>query len=225
MLEPPGPEPLARKGRRLLVDSRAVTEGELGSWAHDGHLLTAIARAQDHARAIARTDEGVSRPRRAVHVIPRAQRPLLVFDEQEAFAYEDEEVLLLASLVVVEAGRLPGRHDAKREVRERLHALLEVGPPLEEDAVGLEDAAAAEHVVVHPGRVGGVHHEPARTDRRQTRSDGLEACLLNHWILLACRTVRVGCLWVRHRARLGGTPSAERTRARDQLGLHATDRV
>src|SRR5919106_5884948 len=97
-----------------------------------------------------RADEGVRSARRAVRVVPSPERPLLALDEQDALAHEDEEVLLLIRLVVVQAGRLCRRDDAECEPRERPFVGLEVGSTLQEDAVGLEDADAAEVVVRHP---------------------------------------------------------------------------
>ena len=68
---------------------------------------------EDHARAVARADEDVLGPARAMHEVPRLQPPLLALDEQQALAREHEEVLLVV-LAVVHAARLPGLQHGQR---------------------------------------------------------------------------------------------------------------
>src|SRR4051794_22620585 len=62
---------------------------------------------EDHARVAPGADEPVLGVRRAVHEVPGLQPPLLAFDEEDALAGEDEEVLLVG-LAMVTAARLPG---------------------------------------------------------------------------------------------------------------------
>jgi hypothetical protein len=82
---------------------------------------------RDHeGRAGSRADDHVLGLRRAVHEVPRAQLPLLAFDDQDRFARDDEEGLLVAFPVV------PGHRLARLE-NERIEAELRrlVAPPLE----------------------------------------------------------------------------------------------
>jgi len=103
-------------------------------------------------------------PRRAVEEVPRAQRPLLPLDDQQALAAEHEEVLL-AVLGVVHGHRLAR------------------GKPVEVDAhlgkvrvlSALVRAITAE-LVVQPARVACVEDEPALT----LRHAALDRCFRNH---------------------------------------------
>jgi hypothetical protein len=81
---------------------------------------------------------------------------------------------------VVERARLAGLDDRQADAE-----LLE-GPLLDsllgagDRAARLEDAPEAEGVVADPGRVAGVHDEPAVGDRRQPGDDVLETRLCDH---------------------------------------------
>src|SRR5439155_20024856 len=57
-------------------------------------------RREDHTRPVAGADEDVAGLRRAVHEVPRLERPLLAFDDQERLAGQPEEVLLLGLPVI-----------------------------------------------------------------------------------------------------------------------------
>src|SRR5690348_16123978 len=91
----------------------------------------AVARTDgdDETPPIARADDDVARPRRAVDEVPAAERPLLSLHDQQRLSGDDEEVLLIG-LPVVHRHRLTGceRDDVDPELRELRLAL--------EDAVG-----------------------------------------------------------------------------------------
>src|ERR687895_1880743 len=71
---------LVRLGR-LLIDPRSVSLCELG--AGIDHVAPGTAAdGKDRARPVARADEHMLRPRRAVDEVPGLQRPLLALDEQ-----------------------------------------------------------------------------------------------------------------------------------------------
>ena len=91
-----------------------MAEGGLGARVDDALLRPALAGAdhEDHARAVAGADEDVLGAGRAVHEVPRLQRPLLTLDQEEALAGEDEEVLLVG-LAVVHPARLSRLEDAQ----------------------------------------------------------------------------------------------------------------
>jgi len=74
-------------------------------------VLPARARHENRAWAVVGADEDVLGAGRQVDEVPRAQRPLLTLDEEEALAVEDEEVLL-KRLAVVEAVGLARVEDA-----------------------------------------------------------------------------------------------------------------
>src|SRR5262249_58901477 len=95
-------------------------------------------RHEDHALAVARADEAVLGPRRAVDEVPGLQVALLALDDQQALPAEDEEVLLVHL-----AGIAPARL-ARFEHRDRVAELRERRPP------ALQDACGAEHVVLPP---------------------------------------------------------------------------
>jgi hypothetical protein len=87
-----------------------------------------------------------------VHEVPGAQVALLILDDQDALALQDEEVLLLG-LAVVERVRLAGLENDKPdpELRERLVELRELG--------GVSEVPADA-----PPGVARVDDEPARRD-------------------------------------------------------------
>jgi hypothetical protein len=120
-----------------------------------------LARAHgDHdARTGARPDDHVLRLRRAVHEVPRTQRPLLAFDDEHRFARDDEEVLLIGLPVV------PG-HRLARHQHERVDAELRGPPPAFEVVVHDADGAAA--VGVTPFGVAQAEDVPAVTLRDQS---------------------------------------------------------
>ena len=83
---------------------------------------------QDRARPLTRTDDDVVRPGRAVEEVPRLEVSLLVLDDQDALASQDEEVLLdvLRVVLAVRLARLQHVH-ADPVVLEAVRG-LEVGP-------------------------------------------------------------------------------------------------
>ena len=97
----------------------------------------------------------------------------------DALAHQDEEVLLVR-LCVVETRWLSGRHDADRESGVRLDVLGQIGSAPQHEVVGLEDADAAEKLVVYPGSVRCVDDEPSRRNRCQPRFDTFQACFSDH---------------------------------------------
>src|SRR5262249_53446728 len=104
---------LARR-RRVLLDTGAVPKRDLVARIEDRAAAGPRADHQDHARFVARADERVRRVRRAVEEVPRAQAPFLSFDDQEALAPQDEEILLIR-LTVVERARLARLGDLQLE--------------------------------------------------------------------------------------------------------------
>ena len=126
----------------------------------------ARADREERARAVARTDEDVLGPRRRVDEVPGLQRPLLAFDDQQALALQDEEVLLLVLAVVVARGLARLEHaDVEADVGEAALAF--------KARVGAEVAGL-------PERVTRVEHEPAGADRDEPPFLLLEPCLLAH---------------------------------------------
>ncbi len=112
-------------------------------------------------------DEDVLGPGRAVHEVPGLQQALLAFDDQQALAGEDEEVLLRV-LAVVHAVRAPWAQDPDAD------------PDLvEANLVALELRVGVE-LTREPARVAHVQHEPALADRPQAVAVVLERCLRNH---------------------------------------------
>ena len=133
----------------------------------DASALPPRSHSHHDARTVAGADEDVLRPGRAVHEVPRFQRSLLAFDDQQALAGEDEEVLLRV-LAVVHAVRLPWAEDADAD------------PDLvEADLVALELRVGIE-LAREPACVAHVQDEPALADRPQTVSIVLERGLRNH---------------------------------------------
>src|SRR5262249_52560161 len=132
-------------------------------------VTAAAADREDPGRAVARPDENVVCLRWAVNEVPRLQRAFLAFDDHQALAEEDEEVLLLV-LAVVHASRLARRQDTDVDAD-----LLETGV-----AVALEGRTRAECVVLEPARLLRVDDEPALPFRDKTSLALLERCLWNH---------------------------------------------
>src|SRR5688500_11851588 len=171
---------------RVLLDTRAVAPGDVRARVAAPERLVVevtVRGADEYARHVARTDERVRRARRAVHEVPGAEVTLLVLDDQDAFAHQDEEVLL-HRLRVVHVGRPPRPEYAQDESRARLDVLAEIRPAAQDEVVGLEDAAGLRLIVVHPRRLPGVDNEPPRRHGREAGLDGHESCFFNHWILL-----------------------------------------
>src|SRR5918992_4461885 len=104
--------------------------------------MRASADRDRQARAASRSYDHVLRVGRAVHEVPRAQLPLLTLDDQNTFARDDEEVLLIG-LPVVHGHRLA------RPENERIDAeLISFAVPAFE-IVG-DDADGAAAVAVPP---------------------------------------------------------------------------
>src|SRR5439155_7674523 len=91
-----------------------------------GRLVAGTDR-EDQAVPLPGSDDGVLRLSRAVHEVPRTERPLLALDDQQRLAREDEEVLLVG-LPVVHRQRLAGREPGQLD------------PDLRELGLALEDA-------------------------------------------------------------------------------------
>ena len=144
--------------QRVLLDARAVALRDVVGGEAEPVVL-AGADGDHDARAAAGADDHVLRVRRAVHEVPRAQRPLLAFDDQDRLARDDEEVLLVG-LPVVHGHRL-ARHE-----HERIDAELVGLPPPFEVVEGEADGAAA--VGVTPHGVAQAEDEPAVALRDET---------------------------------------------------------
>jgi hypothetical protein len=108
--------------------------------------------------------------------------PLLALDHENALAGEDDEVLLLFAFSVVEAVRLTSAEDAEREAGKVERHLVQIGSLPQHEVVGLEDADAAEAIVVQPRRIPCIDDEPAGADRRKARADILKACFRCHTV-------------------------------------------
>ena len=100
---------LLRLGR-CRRNTGAMPLGQLG-FGIDHIAAGARSHREDGARAVTRADEHVLRPRRAVDEVPGREPPLLTLDQEQAFAREHQEVLLLV-LSVVHARGLAGSEDA-----------------------------------------------------------------------------------------------------------------
>jgi GNAT superfamily N-acetyltransferase len=124
------------------------------------------------------SDDHVPGVRRAMHEVPRAQLPLLAFDDQNRFARNDEEVLLVGLPVV-------HRHRFARLEHERIDPeLFELAPALE--VVG-DNADGAAAVGVTPLGVAHVEDEPS-LDLRDEPVLGLLRFRLGNHELEACRS-------------------------------------
>ena len=96
---------------------------------------------EDGARCVARPNDDVARPGRAVHEVPLPLRPLLALHDEQRLARENEEVLLVGLPVV-------HRHQlARREHVEAVPDLPEVSPPLQADLLPTS-------LAVEPARLG-----------------------------------------------------------------------
>ena len=86
-----------------------MAEGQLGAHVDGAPVRPPLSRArhEDHTRTIPGPDEAVLGVRRAVHEVPRLERPLLALDQEQALAREDEKVLLVR-LTVIPPARLSG---------------------------------------------------------------------------------------------------------------------
>src|SRR3954454_7424889 len=115
--------------------------------------MLARAHRDDDAGPVSRADDHVARPGRTVHEVPRAQGALIALDDQQPFARDDEEVLLVRLPVI-------HRHRLARPEREHVDAeLLEL-------VVVSEYAHAASTLGRTPARSAGVDDEPAGTCHR-----------------------------------------------------------
>jgi hypothetical protein len=102
-----------------------------------------------------------------VHEVPGSERPLLPFDDQQALAGEDEEVLLVGLPVVHRKGL------AWPEARE-------LDPELRELGLALEDGAVAAALALAPDGLPRVEDEPAVSVRPQPGLGLFERRLGNH---------------------------------------------
>src|ERR671914_290954 len=143
---------------RGSVAARDLRDRVPPAWAHPP------ARHQEHARPVPGADDDVLRPRRAVKVVPLFHRPLLVVDDDDALAGQDEKALLRA-FAVVAAVRLPGLEhvEAEAHVREAHAGALEVAEP----------AHAAR---VQPARLAAVDDEPTVVGRDEPALESLHPC-------------------------------------------------
>ncbi len=96
------------------------------------------------------------------------RRTFLLFDDEQTFAREHEEVLLLG-LAVIPAAALSGLEDADG-----------VADLFEADLVAFEDERIAENGIGHPAPVADVHHEPARGRGSETACGLFEPCFFDH---------------------------------------------
>ena len=132
----------------------------------------ACADGKYQAGRFAGADDRVARPRRAMHEVPPSELALFAFDDQQRFAGQDEEVLLVG-FPVVHRHRL-----ARPEKREVDPELQEVRGFLEAGALELaEDAATA---ALPPLRLACVEHEPALPFRNKPMLRRHELRLGNH---------------------------------------------
>jgi adenosine deaminase len=176
-------------GGRLLLDAGAVLQGNVGDGIDDVPSGPRTNR-ENRARSLARADEDMVRPPRAVDEVPGLQRPLLVLDDKESLAVEDEEVLLLV-LAVVPARGLARLEDA------------DVDADLRKAGVALEARKCAEDAL-QPARVASVEHEPALAFGREPGTSGFERSLWNHARIL---TVMEG--FAELHTHLGGSVASE----------------
>src|SRR4051794_1213353 len=132
-------------GARVVAGRRLVEGGAAPAGAA---LMLSRADRDDDARAGARTDDDMAHPRRAVHEVPRLQRPLLALRDQERLAGDHEEVLLVC-LPVVHGHRIAGiEHE-------------DVDADLREVRVGVEAHHPAARPAVVPDDITRVDDEPA----------------------------------------------------------------
>lgn len=148
--------------------SAAVRERQRRARIDHAGVLAAGAGHEDGARPVPGAHEDVRRARRTVHEVPRVEVALLLLDEQQALAGEDEEVLLFR-LAVIEGAGLAGLHHAEgvADLREAV-------------AVAFERAVDAEALTALPDRVLEVDREPPVGGRRQTGVRLLQACFVGH---------------------------------------------
>ena len=123
-----------------------------------------------------------------MHEVPRAQLPLLAFDDQNCFARDDEEALLIGLPVV-------HGHRFARPEHERIDAeLFELPLALE---IIRSEADRASAVDVTPHGVAQVEDEPSLALRDEPMF-GLPQFRLGNHDLEACRnrwSVRYGIRW------------------------------
>ena len=113
------------------------------------------------------TNDDVLRACRAVHEVPLAQRALLSLDDQEGFAGEHEEILLIGLPVVHRHGLARSKHG-------------EVDAELREVGLALEPADRGAALGVAPPRLARVDDEPALALRDEAVLGRLELRLGNH---------------------------------------------
>src|SRR5580765_1505743 len=154
--------------RRFTLDTGTVALRELRLEIADA-AACAWPDSKDRTRAVAGAHDDVLGPRRAMKEIPGLERPFLTFDQQQRFALEHEEALLVLVFRVVHAGRLSGLEntDVDSELGELriAHAL--------EPSVGAEGA-------FEPARLADVQDEPALAFRRETFACLLDRSLRDH---------------------------------------------
>jgi hypothetical protein len=170
--------------RRVLLDTRTVALRDLVDREAERVGLSVVRASTygDHEAGTASCpDDHVLRVRRAMHEVPRAQVPLLAFDDENCFPRDDEEVLLIGLLVVQ-------GHRFARPEHERIDAeLVELAPAFE--IVG-DDADGAAAVGVTPLGVAHVEDEPSLAPRDEPVLGLLQFRLGNHG-LEACRNGRL----------------------------------
>jgi adenosine deaminase len=151
-----------------VLDTGTVALRELGLEIADA-AACAWPDSEDRTRAVACADDDVLGPRRAMEEVPGLERPFLTFDQQQRFALEHEEALLVLVFRVVHAGRLSGLEntDVDSELGE-----LRVTHTLE-PSVGTERT-------VEPARLAGVQDEPAFAFRREPFARLLDRSLGDH---------------------------------------------
>ena len=153
---------------RLRFDPGAVCQRQLVDGITDDASLSPCAHAEDEARAVARADEDVLRPRGTVDEVPGAQPSLFAFDQEQALTSENEEVLL-GILSVVKRARLAGTQDAHAEAN-----------LVEACVLGLEHGIEAATVSLEPRHVARVDDKPTLSGGTYTGLYPLKERLRNH---------------------------------------------
>ena len=160
---------------RVLLDARAVALRCLvGGEAERVGLSVVGARSnRDHeARTASRSDDDVLRVGWAVHEIPRAELSFPALDDQEGFARDDQECLLIGLPVI-------HRHRLTRHEHERVDAEL-VGLATPAFEIVADDADCSAAVGVTPFGVAHVEDVPSPARRGDPVLGLLQFRLGNH---------------------------------------------
>jgi hypothetical protein len=154
--------------RRLRFDPGAVPQRQFVDRITDAASLSPCADTDDEARAVARSDEDVLRPRGTVDEVPGGQPAFFAFDQEQALTGEHEEVLL-GILAVVERARFAGTQDAYADA-----------DLVEACVLGFEHGVEAATVSLEPRQLARVDDKPTLPRRTHARLYPLERRLGNH---------------------------------------------